>query len=141
MRHKIKFYCKKMEISVIHGEITHYYSDLMYVKYNEPYCYLHFTDDTKHKVEISLKYLWGNLPMNLFFRCNRATIINICYYKRYQKRPPILVMEDDAEFRLSLRNIADFKKQKAIISCISPPCIACKNENCQNRISFVNNTN
>jgi len=139
MKYKIKFYRKMMEISVTNGEITYYYSDLMFVKYDEPYCILHFADSAKHRVEVSLNYLLENLPKKPFFRCNRTNIINICYYGRYQEKPPILFLKNGTQFILSVRKISDFKKQKANMDRISPPCPSCKvcnSKNCPDYNTF-----
>lgn len=134
MKLNVKFYQKKIEIAVANGETTYYYSDLMYIKYDEPYCWLHFIDGKKHKVEVSLKYLLENLPQRPFFRCNRAEVVNLCYYKGIQKEPPAIFLENEAKsdivkFRLSVRNISSFKSKKAGLTCISPPCRVHNNGN------------
>ena len=130
---KIKFYRRKIEILTDDGEVACYYSDLMYVKNKNPYCWLHFSGGTKYKVEVSIRYLLKNLPQNPFFRCNRTGIINICYYNEYKDDPPTEIMDNGTEFGISVRNVANFKKQKASLKRISPPCppcLDCKNENC-----------
>lgn len=128
----IKFYRRKMEISVENGVVARYYGDLMYAKYDDPYCWLHFSGDAKkYRVEVSLSYLLENLPHQPFFRCNRTDMINICHYAGYQENPAIVIMEDGAKFRLSFRHIALFKKQKAGLIRISPPCTPCYD--CENK--------
>ena len=133
MKPKINFYRRKIEILTDDGEVAYYYSDLMYVKYKDPYSWLHFSSGTKYMVEVSIRHLLNNMPQKPFFRCNRTIIINFCYYCEYKQSSASVIMEDGTEFRLSVRNIANFKKQKASLKRISPPCPSCfdcKNENC-----------
>lgn len=125
MKPKITFHRKKMEISTDNGEVARHYGDLMYVTFKDPFCRLQFVDGVHYKVDISLKYLQENIPKMIFFRCSRTTIINICYYKEYQIDSATVRMDDGMVFKLSVRSIADFKKQKANIPRISPPCPPC----------------
>jgi len=139
MKPKIKFYRRKIEISTNDGEIARYYSDLMYAKYKDPYCWLHFSGGAKYRVEVSIRYLLKNLPSKPFFRCNRTDVINICYYREYKENPAMLILDDGAEFGLSIRNNTNFKRQKALLKRISPichPCLENKNENCPDFLMF-----
>ena len=133
MKYRIKFYHRKMEILTDDGEVARYYSDLMYATFEDPYCWLHFADGAKYRAEVSLLYLLKNLPPQPFFRCNRTSLINICYYVEYKKSRASIIMNDGTEFKLSVRNIANFQKQKTGLKRISPPCPPCsncKNESC-----------
>jgi hypothetical protein len=132
MKSKIKFYRRKLVIPTGDGEVVRYYSDLMYVKYEEPYNWLHFSCGAKYRVEVSVACLLENLPKNPFFRCNRTDIINLCYYAEYKESPSMVVLENGTEFKLSIRNITSFKKQKSELKRISPcpPCSDCKIESC-----------
>ena len=139
MTSKIVFHNQKMEIAVENGADARYYSEMMYVIYDAPYCNLHFSDNTYYKVETSLQSIMDNLPDTTFFKCNRSVIINICCYKRYRMNPPMVVIDDDKEFSLSRRNIKDFIKMKNDLPRILPPCpkcYTCKVEECKSRIHF-----
>ena len=46
MTSKIVFHDQKMEIVVENGADARYYSEMMYVIYDAPYCNLHFSDNT-----------------------------------------------------------------------------------------------
>ena len=133
MKSEIKFYRRKMIIPTSNGEVACYYSDLMYAKYEDPYCWLHFFGGAKYTVEVSVTCLLKSLPEKPFFRCNRTDIINLCYYAGYEDKSAMVILEDGTKFRLSVRKYTDFKKQKADLKRISPPCYPCsdsKNENC-----------
>ena len=126
-----------MEVATDEGEVSRYYSDLMYVRYDAPHCWLHFICGAKYRVEVSLTWLLAHLPELPFFKCNRAEIINICYYKEYRKNPPMVILENDVTFELSVRNIYDFKKRKNNLQCISPPCavcVVCEDHNCSENL-------
>jgi hypothetical protein len=128
-----------MEIAVENGADARYYGELVYVIYDAPYCNLHFSDNTDYKVETSLQAIMDNLPEATFFRCNRSVIINICYYKRYRIQPPVIVIDDGKEFKLSRRNVKDFVMKKTDLPRISlscPKCHTCKIEECERRIVF-----
>ena len=134
MKPAIKFYFRKMEILTDNGAVARYYSDLVYAVLDDlNNCWLHFVDGVKYRVEVSLLYLQHNLPTKPFFRCNRTSIVNLCYYVEYMERSAMIIMSDGASFRLSVRNIKSFKKQKdgmTRISPLCPPCLKCNNEGC-----------
>jgi len=139
MTQKIVFHDQKMEIPVKNGADARYYGELMYVIYDAPYCKLRFVNNTDYNVETSLQSIMDNLPEAAFFKCNRSVVINICYYKGYRLKPPVVVIDDGKEFDLSRRNINDFIKMKNNLPRISPPCpkcYTCKIEECENRILF-----
>ena len=131
MKSKIEFYRSKIVMPTDRGEEARYYSDLMYIKYKAPYCRLYFSGGAKYLVEISLACLLENLPEKPFFKCNRTEIINLCYYGGYKENPMMVVLEDGTEFLLSSRNIAKFRKKRANLKFISPPCPNCPNCNKQ----------
>ena len=133
MKSKVVFHRRKMEISKEKGIVARYYSELMYVRYTEPYCYLHFRDGVKYQLETTIDYLLKNLPKQPFFRCNRHEIINLCFFSEYKEEPFMVILEDGTGFKLSFRNVHAFKKQKTGMKCISPVCphcSECNNENC-----------
>jgi len=52
MKSKIVFYDQKMEIPTVSGFVVCNYDDLMYVIYDAPYCWLHFTENKKYKLDL-----------------------------------------------------------------------------------------
>ena len=121
MNPKIVFYDLKMEITDGSKIVARCYSKLMYIIYDAPYCWLHFTDTKKCKVEISLQYMMQNLPI-AFIRCNRSVILNVRYFKEYDFTSLVVVMCDDVEFKLSRRNVKNFNAARFKLSRISPHC-------------------
>ena len=121
MNPKIVFYDLKMEITDETKIVARCYSELMYIIYDTPYCWLHFTDTKKYKVEISLQYMIDNLPI-AFIRCNRSVILNVCYFKEYDFTSLMIVMRDDTVFKLSRRNVKNFNTVRFKLSRISPSC-------------------
>jgi len=140
MKREIKFYRLKMEIPVKNGEISRYYSKLVYVEHDKPFCKFYFeNEEIVYMVEITIKRLMENLPPKVFFQCNRQTIINIGCYSEYCEKPPKIVMNNGKELNLSYRKIATFKKQKAELVGISPlcnRCYSCPDENCFDLLSY-----
>ena len=139
MNSEIKFYDQNMEIPVEKGEVVYYYGKLMYVLYKAPYCWLHFADKSKFKVEHSLRNIMGNLPQRVFFQCNKATIINFCYYRGYNPHTRTVIMDDGEKFDLSRRRKDAFKSKKEILPRLSPPCpvcYTCTKKDCENRVVF-----
>jgi len=144
MKPKISFYDRKMVIPIKRGVDACYYGELMYVKFDKPYCILHFTGSKKYKVEISLKEMMDNLPQNTFFKCKRSAILNICYFRSFSNNPPMITMDDGAKFELSKQNVQFFNQIKINFTRISPPChscYTCKYETCKNRVLFCHPTN
>ena len=145
MKREIKFYRLKIEIPVKNGEVARYYSKLMYVEHDKPFCKFYFENEkTVYTAEITMKRLMENLPQKVFFRCNRQTIINIGYYGDYYEEPPIILMDSGKELQLSHRNITAFKKQKAGLASISPlcnQCYSCTNYNCPSLSTYCQETN
>ena len=67
MKSKITFCRNKIIIHTSKGEEVRNYSDLMYVKYNAPYCWLYFSGGAKFLAEIPLCCLFENLPEKTIF--------------------------------------------------------------------------
>ena len=93
MKPPIVFRDRKIEIPVKTGFVTRNYDDLMYIVYNGVYCYIHCVDKN-YRVETSLKYLKDYLPRDVFFECNRSTIINIRSIKEYNRFDSVIKMKD-----------------------------------------------
>ena len=139
MKQKILFYDRNMVIQVNQKLITHYYGELMYIKFEKPYCHLFFTGKNNYMVEIRLQTLIDNLPAAAFFKCKRSTIINLCYYKRFQKNPPIVVMADGKEIDLSKNNVPEFESRIESLPSLIPPCAdcyTCPTADCENQALF-----
>ena len=144
MKSKITFYDRKMAIPVETGIDARYYGELMYIIFDKPYCWLHFTGNTKYRVETTLQYMMNNLPKAAFIKCRRSAILNLCYFKSFRKLPQTIVMDDGATFKLSKQNVLDFKVMMSRLSRISPPCpvcYTCTNEECASRIVFCQRKN
>ena len=122
-----------MVIPTNSGEIARYYSDLMYAKYKDPYCWLHFTGGDKLMADISATELLKNLPEKPFFMCSRTDIINLCFYGGYDEETATALLEDGTKFSLSVRRKSAFKEKKDGLKRISPLCHSSsgnKNESC-----------
>jgi len=125
MKPKAKFYRRKIEVSTENGEVARYYSDLMYFKFKDSYCWLYFSGGDKYLVEMSLKNQLKKLPEKPFFRCNRTEVINLCYYAAYIENPATVVLENGNEFNLSVRPNKGFKKKMDSLKDFSLPCPNC----------------
>ena len=112
MKSKIEFYDQKIEIALRTGFVARYYSELMYVVYEDLYCTFHFSDNEKYTVEASLKELENNLPEAEFVKCNRNTIVNLCHCRGYDKTISEIRMDDGEVFTLTRRNKTDFKAKR-----------------------------
>ena len=108
MNSKIVFHEQKMEIPVKTGFVARHYHELMYIVYDAPYCWLHFTGKTRYKVEVTLQYLMERLPKTTFFQCNRSAILNLHCYREYRKKDEMVVMDDGMELNLARRRVNDF---------------------------------
>ena len=137
MNSKIVFHDLKIEIADKTGFIVYYYGELMYIIYDAPYCWFYFADKTKYKIETTVQYLFDNLP-EVFFRCNRSSIINISYYKKFLINMNKLVMDDGKIFTLSRNNAIKFNTKRISLPRITPPCLncySCKIE-CESMLAF-----
>ncbi len=94
MKSKIIFHDLKMEIPDDTKIITRFYGELMYIIYDAPYCYMHFTGTQKYKVDVTLQDMMDNLP-EVFVRCNRSIVLNVCYYKEYDMNLSTIIMDDN----------------------------------------------
>ena len=136
MNSKIVFIDKKMIIPTKTGTIYRYYSELKYVIFDKPYCSFHFADGDIYIVEDNLCNIMENLPEDIFLKCKRAAILNVCYCKELKTNPPTALMRDGKEIRLSKCNVPDFKNMMINAKQASPlckKCYACINEKCVNR--------
>ena len=139
LKQKIVFKDRKMIIFEKKGTVCRYYGDLMYVTFDKPYCRLHFAGNTKYCTEVNLQHIMDNLPKAVYIKCKRSAIVNVCYCKELKSNPPMVVMEDGMEIKLSKRNVPVFKQMMNDLPRISPPCpscYTCRNENCINRVLF-----
>ena len=125
MKSKIVFHDLKMEILIENGAIARYYSELMYVVHDAPYCWLHFTGKNRYRVAVSLRVMMNNLPEASFMKCKRSGIINVCYYKEFDHAKSIVVMEDGREFKLTKRNVVNFNSKRSNMR-FSLPCEKCE---------------
>jgi len=131
MKKNIVFHDLKMEFPAQTGKVVRiYYSELMYVSYNAPYCKLVLIDKSAYNVESPLQYLMDNLPEYAFFQCNRSTILNLCCCRAYNLSTSMVVMENGNEFKLSRRKVKEFMTMKSQprVSTPCPGCDAYKNE-------------
>ena len=137
VKSKIIFHDLKMEISVKNGVVARYYGELMYIMYDAPYCWLYFADNTKYKIEATMRYLIDNLP-EAFIRCNRSVILNVCYYREYRITLSEVVMDDNRVFTLSRFNSLRFNAMRTSLPRISPPCANCYTctDECESRSVF-----
>jgi len=139
MKSKIVFHDLKMEIRIETGVIARYYGELMYIVYDAPFCWLHFTGKNRYRVVVTMKSLMANLPDASFFRCKRSVILNVCYYKEYNHTQSMVVMEDGREFKLTRINNVKFNKIRNNLPYHSPPCsrcYTCTDEKCESRVVF-----
>ncbi|WP_106828185.1 LytTR family DNA-binding domain-containing protein [Parabacteroides pacaensis] len=143
MKSKILFYDQKIEITLKTGFVSRYYDELIYVVYENLFCYLYFSDNKKLKADITLKNMMKNLPETVFVKCNRNTILNLCYCREYDKTINKIIMEDGEVFTLSRRNITDFNTKRKNLYHLSG-CInfnRCKKSNCNNKFVFCKRGN
>ncbi|MDR1666496.1 MAG: LytTR family transcriptional regulator [Bacteroidales bacterium] len=117
----IVFHELKMDISVRRGGRMYYYTDVLYVVYEKPYCVIYCKDEKKCLVYMPLGTMQSNLP-GMFFRCNRSVIVNLCKIARYDYgKKPEITMENGQKFALAHRRKAEFKKHKTGITRITVP--------------------
>ena len=139
MKQKVKFFRRKIEIPTPRGGVVRFYSDLMYVKYEDPYCWLYFVNGEKFKADITLKDLLKGLPAQPFFQSSRKVIVNLCFYTDYYDKPGAIIMQDGETLELSVRNLPHFHKQKNSLKRISTPCqpcLCCESETCSDHRLF-----
>ena len=142
MKYRILFHERKMEIAISTGLVFRYYGELMYIIFDKPYCVLHFTGNTKYRVEATMQYVWDKLPDGMFLKCKRSAILNIFYCREFKKIPRLLIMEDGMEIKLSQRNVSDFKYMTGnfgLSNTFKPPCGGCYNciiEKCEKKCDF-----
>ena len=138
MKSKVIFYHLKIEVPDDTKVVALYYGELMYIVYDSPYCWLHFTGNKKYKVETTLQYMLDNLPI-AFIRCNKSVILNVFYYEEYDQTSLMVRMNDGMKFKFARRRVRNFNETKLKLLRISPPCVncyVCTNEKCENRMGF-----
>lgn len=80
--------------------------------------YISCSKAKQHQVEVhtfnktvsfyhTIEKLEKTLPQNLFFRCNRSTIINLSHVSVYDKSKKILTMTDGSEIDISKRKTSE----------------------------------
>ena len=125
METKIVFYDHKMVVHSKSKKVAYYYCELKYVKYEKPYCTLHFKNHPTCWAEISIKTMIEHLPESAFLMCKRSAIVNLCHLGSFDNSPPTIVMEDGVKFPLSRANTADLSCKLEKIEDISPSCPDC----------------
>ena len=121
-----------------------YYGELMYVKFDKPYCDLFFTKKRKYTVESTLKHLMDKLPEAAFLICKRSAVINLCYIRVIDRNPPMVEMEDVAILELSDKNLKDLERMRSRLNDIAPPCpicYPCKEHSCESQMLFCKRKN
>ena len=139
MKSKIVYHDLKMEIWIETGVISRYYGELMYVIYDAPYCWLYFTGKNRYRVVVTVRNLMQNLPAVSFLKCKRSVILNVCYYKEYDRAKSMVIMEDGRKFKLTRLNVLNFNTIRNNIPRNSPPCprcYTCTDESCESRVMF-----
>ena len=125
MKTKIEFYDLQMLIFRKSEKVTHYYGELMYIRYEKPYCHLFFADKHNSWIEMSITTLMDYLPDSVFLMCKRSTIVNLCYFKRLTYDPLTIEMSDGEKFAISKANALDFNLMIETIQELSPSCPDC----------------
>ena len=139
MKTEIVFCNKKMLISAKSGKVKRFYGELMYIKYEKPYCVFHFKEGPKYWIEVPLQYMIDNLPDATFLVCKRSAILNLIYFKNFTANPPMIEMLDGEKFKLSKQNALKFNEmlsQLPQLSPLCPICYPCKNETCKSQALF-----
>ena len=139
MRTEILFFERKMAIPIKSGIVTRYYGELMYIKYDKPYCWLYFIKNNKFLVEFSIQELFDNLPEASFLKCKRSAILNICYLRSFTEDSMMAEMADGTTLNLSKKNVLTIREMIKNLSEISPQCpicYPCTDEKCESQILF-----
>ena len=139
MKSPILFYDRKMVIQTKDGYATHYYGELMYVLFDKPDCLLHFTENAKYRVEVTLQHIMDNLPKATFIKCKRSAIVNLCYHKSFIKTSREIIMDNSEIIKVSKQNVNDIYIAIKNLPIISPPnthCYSCQNNECNTKILF-----
>ena len=120
MKSKIVFYDRTMTIPVKSGIVNLFYGELMYIKFEKPFCILHFTKSRKYWVEISVREMMAHLPEAVFLKCKRSAILNLSYLKGCYDHPPTIVMADGERFSFSKQNVLNFQMMSSRLHDLSP---------------------
>jgi hypothetical protein len=140
MNYNITFYRWGIELDSKHETHFYFYSEIMYVIYDTPYCFIHCLNNgiqEKYTLKTSLKKFASNFPA-VFFQNNQRNIINTYYLRSIFENK--IVMSDGKLFGLSRRHVSELKEHKIMLEKIPCNCIFCniygKNcsaEMCENR--------
>ena len=144
MRSQIVYYDRKMVIPIKSKFEICYYGQLMYIIFDKPYCILHTTKNKPYWVEVPLKDIEDRLPETAFLKCKRSVIINLCYLKSFNRKPPEVEMEDGAKFELSKQNMLDLELMMNKLHDIAPPCpicFPCLDDQCESQALFCKRKN
>ena len=139
MKTSITFYDREMAISAKGDIHVRSYANLKYIKCDKPHCLLYFTGEEELEVEITLKELIDNLPKAGFMKCNRSSILNICYLKDLIRHSRLIEMKDGTKFKLSKKVMSDIQPLLKSAPRLSPrchDCYTCTDENCASQIVF-----
>jgi hypothetical protein len=140
MNVNIVFYRWGVELSSKHETHFYFYSEIMYVIYDTPYCYVYCLNTgilEKYTLKVSLKKIASDFPA-IFFQISQNSIINTYYIRSIVEN--ITVMNDGKPFELPRRHVSELKQHKIMAEKIPCGCIFCniygKNgctEICENR--------
>ena len=106
----IKYYQQKMSI-MDNGSIYYLkYCEINYISYIRPYIHIFTIFDKEILINYSLLKFITNLP-DLFFTCNKSTIINIAHLKSLCKNGTFffVLLENDKKIKVSRRKVCKIK--------------------------------
>ena len=144
MSSQIVYYDRKMVIPFKSRSEICYYGQLMYIQFSKPYCILHVTNNKPYWIDVPLKEIENKLPEAAFLKCKRSVIINLCYLKSINRKPPEVEMVDGAKFDLSKQNLLDLEWMMSRLQDIAPPCpvcYPCLEDTCKSQAPFCKRYN
>jgi DNA-binding LytR/AlgR family response regulator len=128
MNSDIIFHEYKIEIPV-NGKMRIYtYADILYIIVSKPYCSICCNDGKRWLVSYGLNQFAKILP-DIFFKCNRAAIINLSKIKEYSSQE--IIMCNDTVIPLSRRKVNEFVNVMMSIRRLTEPfdmCLSCNLE-------------
>lgn len=134
MENDFKNYNQKIYLSTGKERKFVFLMDILYITSDKPYTKITFIDHTYGYVRDSILYFTNNLP-SFFFRCNKSTIVNLCYVGDciYDKSKLSIKLSTDCSFKVSRNRKMDFFKylmeSRKYMFCSH--CINCdKRNNC-----------
>ena len=144
MKPKIVFYDRNLSIPDKSKCKIFYYGELMYIKFDKPYCIFYFTKKRIHWIKVSLKEIADKLPEAVFLKCQRSVIINLCYLKGFDKNPLMVEMVDGTKFELTKQNRVELDLMLGRLKDIAPPCpicYPCLEDKCERQALFCKRLN